>query len=263
LLARVAGLIAGLVCCAVGAAAADESASFKVLKLEGNAVRWQGALIEQGRVVTYSVVAQDVAFAGARNCRKMTPLDGLLSASQIAPATARAEIAAAFAMWQAVAGIGFREAENPERADILIGAQVEPAGWAFADVFYDVASREQAKPISRALICLNPARGWKVGFDGDLQRYDIRYTIAHEIGHAIGLDHPAGAGQIMGYRYEERFRELQAGDISGAVQLYGKRQPEALVTASGTPASLVRHLSPARRYARRWGSRAFTAAPSH
>ena len=241
-------------------AAASEGGAFKTLRLEGNAVRWQLAAQKQALVVSYSVVAQDVASNGARNCRKMTPLDGLLSTSRIAPATARAEIAAAFAMWQAVAGIGFREAESPERADILIGAQAEPEGWAFADVFYDVMSPAPVKPISRALICLNPARQWKVGFDGDLQRYDLRYTIAHEIGHAIGLDHPVGAGQIMGYRYEERFRELQAGDVAGVIQLYGDRRPEAVIAAASQPSSAsARRISPARLYAKRWGSRAFTA----
>jgi hypothetical protein len=254
---RAAGLLVGVICCFVAAAAASEGGAFKTLRLEGNGVRWQPAAHGQVPVVvSYSVVTQDVAFPRARNCRKMTPLDGLLSASRIAPDDARAEIAAAFAMWQAVAGISFREAESPERADILIGAQAEPEGWAFADVFYDVMSSVSVKPISRALICLNPARQWKVGFDGDLQRYDLRYTFAHEIGHAIGLDHPAGAGQIMGYRYEERFRELQAGDISGVIQLYGRRQPEAVIAASSTHA---RRLSPARLYAKRWGTRAFTA----
>ena len=40
-------------------------------------------------------------------------------------------------MWQAAANIGFREAADPAKADILIGAQLEPEGWAFANVFYD------------------------------------------------------------------------------------------------------------------------------
>ena len=35
----------------------------------------------------------------------------------------------------------------------------------------------------------------------------------------------------MGYRYEETFRELQPGDVSGAVLLYGKRQPDSIVAA--------------------------------
>jgi hypothetical protein len=258
--ATVAGLLAGLVACAFNSSASGETPSFKILKLEGNPVQWRGTVAKEGNIITYAMVAHDTAFDGARNCRKMTHLDGLLSASAIPPETASAEIAAAFAMWEAVADITFRVAEDPALADILIGAQLEPTGWAFADVFYDTRSREPVKPISRSLICLNPKRGWKVGFDGDLQRYDIRYTLAHEIGHAIGLDHPVGAGQIMGYRYEEAFRELQPGDIAGAVQLYGRRGPDATFARSeAAPAVRARRVSPVRLYARRWGTRAFKA----
>ena len=61
----------------------------------------------------------------------------------------------------------------------------------------------------------------KVGFDGNLNVYDLRYTLMHEIGHAIGLDHPGSSGSIMGYRYDERVRQLQASDISAAQRLYG------------------------------------------
>jgi hypothetical protein len=244
----------------VGTAAAGDSASFKTLRLEGSGVRWQTAAKPQQRVLSYAIAAQDVEFAGARNCGKMTRLDTLLSASQIAPETFRAEIAAAFAMWETVANIGFREAADPAKADILIGAQREPEGWAFANVFYDTASTEPVKPISRALICLNPEKRWKVGFDGDLRTYDVRYTIAHEIGHTIGLDHPSGGSQIMGYRYEETFRELQPGDIAGAVVLYGKRQPDSII-ATSEPAGQARHASAVRLYAKRWGARAFTARP--
>jgi hypothetical protein len=79
------------------------------------------------------------------------------------------------------------------------------------------------KPITQALVCLNPAKPWKVGFDGDLKTYDVRYTLAHEIGHAIGLDHPEPGGQLMSARYGEQFRTLQDGDVRGAIQLYGPR----------------------------------------
>jgi hypothetical protein len=63
----------------------------------------------------------------------------------------------------------------------------------------------------------------------------------------------------MGYRYEERFRALQTGDISGAIQLYGKRPAEAVIATSAPSTTQARRISPARRYAKRWGSRAFTA----
>jgi hypothetical protein len=254
--APVAGLLAGLAFCILSSAAEGETPSFKILKLDGNAVQWRGMVAK--KAVTYAVVEQDATFERARNCRRMTRLDGLLSKSQIVPETARAEIIAAFAMWEAVAGISFREAEDSQQADILIGAQLDPVGWAFADVFYDASTHEAVKPITRSLICLNPLRGWKVGFDGDLQRYDIRYTLAHEIGHAIGLDHPVGAGQIMGYRYEEAFRELQPGDIAGAVQLYGRRSNDVADQAE-LPEPSARWLLPQQAQAKGRGTRAFKA----
>jgi hypothetical protein len=241
----------------MGGAIASESASFKTLRLEGNGVRWQSSASGQPRIVTYSVAVGDMAFAGARNCGRMTTLEGLLAASQITPSTLREEIAAAFAMWEAVANIRFREAASPEKADILIGAQAEPEGWAFANVFYDTQSPEAVKPISRSLICLNPEKRWKVGFDGDLRSYDLRYTITHEIGHAIGLDHPSGAGQIMGYRYEETFRTLQPGDIAGAVVLYGKNQPDGIAAASEPAAGHQVGASTDPANSKRSGSRAF------
>jgi hypothetical protein len=230
------GLIAGFAMCVTGAASAGDASNFKILKLEGNSVRWHksGAGF-QTPVVTYSLVSDSVDFPGARNCRKMTSLDELTASSQVAMAAMREEISAAFAMWESVAGISFREAVDPAKADILIGAQVEPEGWAFADVFYDARSPDEIKPISRSLVCLNPTKRWKVGFDGDLKIYDLRYTLTHEIGHAIGLDHPSGAGSIMGYRYEERFRDLQPGDVQGAVALYGLRAPTELATEHPLP----------------------------
>ena len=241
--------------CAFGAAVAGEAAVFKVLKLDGHQVAWHRAPAAQELVVTYSLVEADTNSPGARNCRKITPLDGLMAASSLPKAAVRAEINAAFAMWEAVADIRFHEAESPASADILIGAQVEPEGWAFADVFYDTASREAVKPISKALVCLNPTKRWKIGFDGDLKIYDLRYTIAHEVGHAIGLDHPAVPGQIMGYRYEEEFRTLQAGDIAAAALVYGGRQRDIVAEAPATARSSV---TPARwRFAKRWGTRAF------
>ena len=58
----------------------------------------------------------------------MTRLESLLTASQVSAENARTEISTAFGMWEAVANISFREEENVARADIVIGAQVDP--WA-------------------------------------------------------------------------------------------------------------------------------------
>jgi hypothetical protein len=234
---RLAGVAAGLLCASLATPlAAQEAEAFRVLKLEGHQVRWPLPVEGSPRVVTYRLVTEKLEFPTARNCRGVAPFDGLVARSRVAPAAVKSEVEAAFAMWEAAANIVFKEAPAGGHADILIGAQTEPDGWAFADVFYETASPEAVKPITQALVCLNPAKAWKVGFDGDLKTYDLRYTLAHEIGHAIGLDHPAGSSAIMGYRYEERFRALQPGDIRGAVALYGAPSRAGIQVASGSPA---------------------------
>jgi hypothetical protein len=239
--------VAGLLCSALAYTplAAQEAEAFRVLKLEGHQVRWLVPPSGGPRVVTYRLVTETVAFPAARNCRGLTPFDGLAAASGLSATAIEKEAAAAFAMWEAAANIIFKEAPEGSPADILIGAQTEPEGWAFADVFFETASHEPIKPISKALVCLNPAKPWKVGFNGDLKSYDLRYTLAHEIGHAIGLDHPAGGNQIMNYRYEERFRALQPGDIRGAVLLYGApSRPEVVVASESPRGEATTELSP-------------------
>jgi hypothetical protein len=223
-----------VLCVALTAAplGAQGAETFRVLKIDGHPVRWQPPADGGPRVITYRLVTAPTRFPSARNCRGLTSLDDLVARSGLAAPAIREEVAAAFAMWEAAANVTFREAAADAPADILIGAQMEPEGWAFADVFYNTASPEAIKPISQALVCLNPTRPWKIGFDGDLKSYDLRYTLAHEIGHAIGLDHPAGGNQIMGYRYEERFRALQPGDIRGAVALYGAPAPATVLVAA-------------------------------
>lgn len=197
------------------------SDDFRLLQLHGRGVRWSGAIGEVK--VTYAFVREQTRFADARNCEGMQPTTGMLVRSGVAEPAFKAEVAAAFAMWTRVANIDFREVDDPATAGILIGAQTSPEGHAFTDVKHQAAADGSADSIARALICLNPAKRWKIGFDGDLAVYDLRYTIAHEIGHAIGLDHPEVSDQLMSFRYREHFRLLQAGDVKGAALLYGSR----------------------------------------
>ena len=198
---------------------------FRLLNFDGVLVRWGGEVSEPqsgAMTVTYAFADRAVTFSDARNCRSMVPMDGLLARSGIDRSALKREAAAAFEMWEQVANIRFEPAAPGARPNILIGAQRDPVAFAFADVAY-VKGDGPLRPIERSLICFNPTKRWKIGFDGDLAVYDLRYTLAHEIGHAIGLDHPGPHGQVMSVHYQEVFRTLQAGDVGGAVRIYGAR----------------------------------------
>jgi predicted Zn-dependent protease len=211
--------------CSLGAgtvgATAKSGGEYRLLKLDGYFVKWGGSTLGAGAHVSYAFVQEATTFPGARNCGELVPLDALTTRHGISQESLQEETEAAFQVWEAAANITFVRSDDPARADILIGAQARPLGRAFANIMYHAGSNDGVKIIDQALVCLNPHHRWKIGFDGDLNVYDLRYTLVHEIGHAIGLDHPGPSGQVMSFRYDELHTELQSGDFQGAQSLYG------------------------------------------
>jgi hypothetical protein len=221
-----ATLAAGLAGACHGAAASEE---FLLLRLDGAYVKWGTPRLGTPAQIRFAFISAPLDSPGAINCGAMVPIGPLLDASRIERERFHQEVAAAFGLWEAAAGVRFVENADAGGADILIGAQANPRGFAFTNVDHDrtgltpvSATSVQVRGIEKSLICLNPTKLWKVGFDGNLDVYDIRYTIAHEVGHAIGLDHPSPSGELMSFRYTEDFRGLQPGDVAGAVALYGE-----------------------------------------
>lgn len=221
-------------------------AEFRLLELGGRNVRWK--LPENGlpATITYAFLTEPAAFPDARNCDAMLPPAAALGPSSIADEDFRREVRAAFAVWEEAANIVFRETAPNANAGILIGADAKARGRAFTNVALEEQSATDqtgsAGPgaIRQSLICLNPKRRWKIGFDGDLDIYDLRFTMMHEIGHAIGLDHPGPEGPLMGFRYVEKARTLQAGDVAGAMALYGRPgapAPALSIAASPAPSA--------------------------
>ena len=221
--------------------------TYRLLSLGGNYVKWGRPVLGAGAEITYRLADHRLSFHGATNCGKLDPLPTLLDRSHVRRGRALVELKAAFKAWEAVANVHFRPARAGEVASIIIGAQVATRGRAFTNVAYlgdgkseaqtDKAltslspddaggpryegSSARVRTITQSLICLNPDQPWKVGFDGNLDAYDLRYTFMHEIGHAIGLDHAGPRGEVMSFKYTQDFRSLQGGDRAGVVKLYG------------------------------------------
>ena len=220
------------------------AAERRLLVLEGFWVKWGDLQWASGATVTYAFAASAQNSPGARNCASLRPFEELAKRTGFSAPKLRAEAKAAFASWAQVAKLSFIETDEVAPADILIGVQGKPVGRAFTNVEFNLggagrvpaaergltpSSEPQSpgprpqglRPIRKALICLNPLQKWKIGFDGDLAVYDIRYTLTHEIGHAIGLDHPGAAGSLMGFRYDEKQHSLTENDIEAVQRLYG------------------------------------------
>lgn len=193
---------------------------YRLLELDGYKVKWGDRRLGAGASISYAFAGNAMRFDDARNCGDLAPIEKLLG-ENLSRETLSRETAAAFRVWERAAGLSFHEVSDTRKADIVLGAQGKPQGKAFANVSYSSEAKDGVRAIDQALVCLNPEHKWKVGFDGDEDVYDIRYTLIHEIGHAIGLDHPGPSGQVMAFRYTEAFEDLQPGDLLGVQLLYG------------------------------------------
>jgi hypothetical protein len=232
--------VLALLICLIGSsglAAAGTLAEYRLLFLGGGPVKWGSPERGSGSIVKYAVVDAPRSVSGARNCGAIVPVGGLLTRSGISRSRFDMELSHAFQGWSEAANISFAPA-SPSEADILIGAQANPVGRAFTNIESNPPDGSEIGTIVSSTICLNPDQRWKVGFDRNLEVYDLRYTLMHEIGHAIGLDHPGTPEALMDFRYLEAFSALQAGDRAGAAALYG---PARTTLAEQPPASAKRN----------------------
>lgn len=212
-----------MLCATISAGHANASDLFQPLVMNGHPVRWFPNRAGQV-VLSYAIARSEMAFDDAINCKRIRQPRDMLEKSGIDAEHFRSALKLAFSSWERAANMRFVEIDDPSKAAIVIGEQVVPQGYAFSNVTPGTRVLDGYSEIKRAQVCLNPMRKWKIGFDGDRAVYDLQYTLTHEIGHAIGLDHPIARGQLMSFRYDETLHGLSSGDIAGAEFVYGARR---------------------------------------
>ena len=242
--------IAIVIVCATQAS--GNAGAADLLRVGGKIVKWASPESGSPALITYMALTEALVVPSGKrtlspdNCGAMRPFADITTASpNVPPALARTALSSAFQAWENVANIRFVEVDDVRHANLVVGAAVSSRGRAFANLTLrdgmDGApiakslgqsapdrpqplrrpASDDAAEIEQAYVCLNPTARWKTGFDGDLAVYDLRFTFVHEIGHAIGLDHPGSSGSVMGYRYDEHVTSLQPADIDAVQRLYG------------------------------------------
>lgn len=181
--------------------------------------KWGPPVFGTGAAVTFSYMPTGTSCAAEAAGCTITHMGGFL------PAGYAAAVTSAFASWSAVADITFVEVPDDGSAfnaaagafgDIRLGGHAfdGPSGTLAHGFFPPVNGASAAGDIH-----FDTAELWKIGFGGP--GFDIFQVLAHEIGHAIGLDHTAVPASLMNAFYTEAFSGPQADDIAGAVFIYG------------------------------------------
>lgn len=201
---------------------AATSEGYRHLSLEGRFVKWPQNAPHVPVHLTFALATRASVDEQAINCRRVGPVDDLLERSGLGVADFQLALDVALRRWEAAANLVFVRTDDEDAADILIGSQIDPDGIAFANLTLSETRVGPYELIERSRLCLNPFRRWKIGFDGNLEVFDLVYTLTHEIGHVVGLDHAPGRDHVMSLRYHETRSRLSAGDVLGVRRLYGR-----------------------------------------
>lgn len=193
----------------------------------GDALPESGDFVLQGNTWSSSTISYSFMATGTSTGAEAGHGPSFSALADFMPAGWKSEIEAAFDSWEAVAGLNFVEVADDGVAwntspttghgDIRFGgATFDGPNGTLAHGYYPPPNGNTAA----GDIHFDIAETWKIGFGGG--GFDIFQVAAHEIGHAIGLEHTGVPGSLMNPTYTEAFSGPQADDVSAAQTVYGE-----------------------------------------
>lgn len=149
-------------------------------------------------------------------------------------ADCRGAAAEAFASWQAVCGLTFREVQGAAADITMTTGPIDGPGQVLA---WSHLSDGQDRPLlqkyddgERFVIAVRPPR----------DRIDLVAVACHEVGHAIGFEHAArDSGDLMAPTYKPGLRTPQQGDQARARAWYGPPLPQPGPAPPGVEPAVV------------------------
>lgn len=184
--------------------------------------KWGSPVMGSGATVTYSYVPSGVSCAGEFVGCSMSALGDFGPALSVW----KSEINAAFAAWSAVANLTFVEvADSGNPVGGAGGGDIRIGGHLF-DGPFGVLAHAFFPPSNGGSFAgdlhFDSGECWESARDGTGDGcFNIFQVAAHEIGHAIGLDHTGVPNSLMNPIYTESYFGPQADDIAGAKFIYG------------------------------------------
>ncbi len=141
--------------------------------------------------------------------------------SSLSQAAFEESIQTALDAWSQVVDVQFVRTSQPGQNNSLdfgVGS-IDGAGGTLAEAYFpdDVNSSRVAGDVE-----FDAAENWEVGNARGSSAYDIVLVAAHEIGHALGLNHLQAAGSILlpSVSPTQQFTGLDQSDIAAIRQLY-------------------------------------------
>lgn len=183
-----------------------------------------GAKLQTGARIRWTFLSGEHTDPMLKNCSSMVSISRLFAHSPLTIDIVRREAERGIAVWTDIADLHFEFVTSVKDADIIVGAQAKPQGWAFADVAFKMDETSNSGSITKAAVCFNPERLWSV--DDANGAYCLRHTFAHEFGHTLGLDHPQGnsADFIMSYKYFKCDTPAHLLERKAIQYLYGEKK---------------------------------------